>query len=587
MSKPRCILSLAAIALCLVLTGFGYRGQGGLPAQGDVLARQGYAAKQMSSQGVALLVDAPSILSQRLDVSHTTENPSLKDMADLDGDGDMDLLGTSGEFFVWDDETLFWWENDGQLGFSERVIATGQEIISAQAMDMDGDGDMDIVTYAAYPCNIYPCTPPSDEEIFWWENDGNQNFTKQSIREVTLRSTTHSPVLVDLDKDGDGDLVIYTSSDVLAWIENAPPDWVYHSISSGDYDGGEDFLVEDFDGDGDLDIALANDYTHPQYGWLEDRLDIWVNDGSPAFPTRVRLDSAEAKYTGNEDLKAVDFDGDGDLDLLTSNGDVDWWENQGELAFTRQEIIGNFTYNLNPGDLDGDNDIDILYRHGNFWVYLENLGAGVFQRRSIALVDPQRSITGDLDNDGRIDMLVYGTGNVDWLAFANAVPASLPFYDGFEEPFLGNEWENLLSEEGKVWLQSDTVLTGTQSLFFNEPAAEIILYLDLSGEEQVELSFVLGNELEPAVEDGVYISDDGLDWHLVVSRTQASTTEWTQFVVDLDVASALNGLELNDQFRVKFVLEQGGFWLDEVKAYVPGSAGTLKHIYLPAIIKQE
>lgn len=580
MNKIRRGLSLASIALCLVLPRFGY------PAQAEAPTR-GSPASRMPAAGDALAVDAPSILTHQLDVNHSTAKPLLRDMADLDGDGDIDLLGSSGEFFEWDDETLFWWENDGALGFSERVIASGQEIVSAKAFDMDGDGDMDIVTYATYPCNVFPCNPPADEELFWWENDGNQNFTKASIRQVTLRNTSHSPVLADMDKDGDGDLVIYTASDVLAWIENTPSGWGYHSLSSGDYDGGEDLVAGDYDGDGDVDIAIANDYTNPQYGWVLDRLDIWINDGSMAFPTRARLDSNEARYTNNYDLKAADFDGDGDLDLLTSNGDVEWWENQGGLAFARQEISGNVANDIYPGDLDGDGDVDVLYRHEDLRVYQENLGAGGFQRRAMALANPERVIIGDLDSDGRIDMLGYDFTQFYWMAHAGVTPASLPYNNGFEAAHLGDEWENLLSADGLIYIQSDTVVTGTQSLYFNEPTAELILYLDLSGQEQVELSFVLGNELEPTAEDGVYISDDGLDWHQVVSRTQASTTEWMQFVVDLDEAGALNGLELNDQFRVKFKLEQGGFWLDEVKAYVPGSAAALKYIYLPAVIKQE
>ena len=166
----------------------------------------------------------------------------------------------------------------------------------------------------------------------------------------------------------------------MAWLEFTPSGWVYHSIFLDEYDGVRNILVQDFDGDNDLDIAVANDYTHPTYGWVLDRLDIWVNDGSLAFPTRIRLDSADAKYVANVDLKAVDFDGDGDWDILSSNGDVEWWENQGSLQFSRQDISGYSVGGLYAGDVDGDGDIDILYK----WGYIENLGAGSFQRRSIA-----------------------------------------------------------------------------------------------------------------------------------------------------------------------------------------------------------
>jgi len=524
---------------------------------------------------------APSFSSQPLSVTHTSKVPTLRDMVDMDGDGDIDLLGTSagGE--------LFWWENDGNYGFSEHIIATEHSSTFAEGFDVDGDGDIDIVTYVPYDCDE-PCTNPEPSELFWWENYGSQNFTKSLIHKVTLKGTQYSPILVDLDKDGDGDLIIGESDDDLAWLEYAESGWDYYCINNKK--GIEDIVAGDFDGDNDLDIGAAYDYSHPSSGSNSDALMIWKNDGSKGFTSSVVIDN-EAKYDGNRDLKAVDFDNDEDLDLLSTNGDVEWWENLGDLQFIRHEISANSTYSVYPGDLEGDGDVDVFYTQGP-WMLMENLGTGEFQRRSIALADPEKSIFGDLDKDGSSDLVAYGSGAdeyFDWLEYVAVNPAALFFYDGFEDRTLGNSWENLLSDDGEVHLQSDTVISGTQSLSFTEPAAEIRLSLDLAGMEDVELSFVLGTELEQETEDGIYISEDGINWHMVISRTITSTTQVNQVLIDLDEARDLNGLTYNENFQIKFSLNGGGFWLDEVKVSAPGFSelDPIGYVYLPIVVRLE
>jgi hypothetical protein len=582
------------IVLGLLIFGSVVSARAGMPTRVDEAAQLspeipgsvwGDAAdKSYTTSAVNSAADtiAPSFSSQPLTVTYTTS--SNISMVDMDSDGDIDFLG-----YIYKGGMIFWWENDGNFVFSERIIATDPDTTLARPFDIDNDGDMDIVTYVDYPCP-FPCINPDPDEIFWWVNDGTQSFTKSLISKVTLRSTSYGLEIVDLDQDGDGDLIYISSAGSLSWREFTDSGWVTHLIQSSSlssFKGLEDIVTGDFDGDGDLDIVCPNDYDHPDYGNLYDALWLWENDGTTSFPTHIRLDDGDASYHGNRDMKAVDLDDDGDLDLLSATWQVSWWENQGDLQFDWQGFIDNSTYSLNPYDMDGDGDVDIYYRYGDLWVYLENLGTGDFQRRSIALLNSFNSI-GDLDKDGKIDLVVYDSSASQpftWLEYADVTPAALPFYDGFEDPYLGNSWENRLSERGVVNIQSETVITGTQSLYFAEPTAEIILHLDLSGEDQVDLSFLLANEDEPHGEDGLYISADGLDWHLVASRTITTTMEILQYEIDLDEAADLNGLVFNDHFQVKFTLNGGGFWMDEVEVYTP--ADRVSTIFLPMVVRLE
>ena len=62
--------------------------------------------------------------------------------ADVDGDGDMDVLSAS-----YADDKIAWYENDGSEGFTEHAISTSADgAISVFAADVDGDGDMDVLS---------------------------------------------------------------------------------------------------------------------------------------------------------------------------------------------------------------------------------------------------------------------------------------------------------------------------------------------------------------------------------------------------------------------------------------------------------
>jgi hypothetical protein len=106
--------------------------------------------------------------------------------ADVDGDGDMDVLSAS--FF---DDKIVWYDNDGSENFTANTISTATDGASSVfAADLDGDGDMDVVTASA-----------NDDTIAWHENDSNENFTLHEIN--TAADGARSVFAADVDSDGD------------------------------------------------------------------------------------------------------------------------------------------------------------------------------------------------------------------------------------------------------------------------------------------------------------------------------------------------------------------------------------------------
>ena len=62
--------------------------------------------------------------------------------ADVDGDGDLDVLSASPN-----DDKIAWYENDGNESFTEHVISTSADgAMDVYAADVDGDGDMDVLS---------------------------------------------------------------------------------------------------------------------------------------------------------------------------------------------------------------------------------------------------------------------------------------------------------------------------------------------------------------------------------------------------------------------------------------------------------
>lgn len=168
--------------------------------------------------------------------------------ADLDNDGDLDVLSASSE-----DNTIAWYENDYGLPptFSRHVIS---EVIyganSVFAVDLDDDGDIDVLS-----------TSYLNDTIAWHENDGESppNFKMRLIS--TKSEGAASVYATDLDNDGDIDVLSASSGDdAIAWYENdggSPPRFEMHIISKS-ADVARSVYAADVDGDGDVDVLSAS-----------------------------------------------------------------------------------------------------------------------------------------------------------------------------------------------------------------------------------------------------------------------------------------------------------------------------------------
>jgi hypothetical protein len=230
---------------------------------------------------------------------------------DFDADGDIDLAVGQ---FGYDDGEIRWLENLGEWRFRSRQLLSLPGTIHVPVADMDADGDLDVVALVSQ----------TFEQIYVFENDGAGGFTSRVAYGATNEDFGSSGIaLVDLDRDSDLD-VLYTNGDAFDYVPSLPRPWhgvqwlenrgglefVYHRI--GDVPGAYSARAVDADGDSDLDVfavSLFGDWSDPASQSI-----VWFeNDGGQRFTVR----DVDSSPTHLVVLDIGDLDGDGRADLVT------------------------------------------------------------------------------------------------------------------------------------------------------------------------------------------------------------------------------------------------------------------------------
>jgi len=387
-------------------------------------------------------------------------------VADLDGDGDPDVVVGA------QDGTFTVLENTGVLGnpaFTELVgVAnplSGEDLgyNTAPAFgDLDADGDLDLVAGAA--------AGGGTATLAWFENTGgplSPGFLEQTGGANPFDGITTTlvarPALVDLDADGDLDLILADVYGQLRYFENtgdaASPGFVERTGAANPLDG----IVEttgapaaiDADGDGDPDVVLGR--SDGTFRWLR-------NDGTATAPAFEELVEDASPLVG-QDVGAgstpafVDVDADGDPDLIVGADDGTIVAFQSRLGEAKEGPPVPFaqpaTTFAGPGafgDLDGDGDLDAIVTildgdpMGNESLYVvTNNGSQTspnFDSSAPAAGIPtysqsdlQAYALGDIDGDGDLDLVVVLFGGT--LSVWDNVGGSLvPSFSGPSYPFM-------------------------------------------------------------------------------------------------------------------------------------------------------
>ncbi len=266
--------------------------------------------------------------------------------ADVDGDGDMDVLGAA----VYADD-IAWWENtagDGTTWTEHTVDGDFVGANSVYAADIDGDGDVDVLGAAQ-----------NDDTIAWWENTAGDGTTWTEHLVDGSFTAAWSVYAADVDGDGDMDILGAAASGYdITWWENTASDgtaWAEHTVDG--YFNGISVYAADVDGDGDMDVLGA--------AQADDTIAWWENTAGDGTTWTEHL--VDGSFLGAMSVYAADVDGDGDMDVLGAafyDNDIAWWENitGNGIGWNVHAVDGAFdgATSVYAADVDGDGDMDVL-----------------------------------------------------------------------------------------------------------------------------------------------------------------------------------------------------------------------------------
>jgi hypothetical protein len=328
-------------------------------------------------------------------------------LADIDNDGNLEILVAS-EGSALTAGKVYLFESDGSsvAGWPYN-LPNGEQLVLSVG-DLDGNGSLEIVGATSHNPILQRSV------IYIWHADSTlympDVWPKYIDLEMppnsgTMQDYASTPVLVDLDNDGDLEIIVsvpvYEKGLIYIWHHDGT------NFSNWPIDTGDSYTIHsvtgDIDNDGDLEIIGTKG---------NGRMLVWNHDATPYLPGVW----PDLSYSFSKPILA-DLDQDKDLEIIveSTNNYVYVYHHDGQdmdgWPIPVEDIVGDPAWPpLVAGDVDGDGFPEIIAAGGKeknvyIWHHDGNLldsWPKIFPDEFIGA----SPIIGDLDNDGKVELFI-------------------------------------------------------------------------------------------------------------------------------------------------------------------------------------
>lgn len=314
-------------------------------------------------------------------------------LADVDGDGDLDILTANGRHWA-EQDFVYLNSGDGRMLEANYLGRSKSASYTIQAGDLDGNGTIDAVVVR----------DKLDAAVYL--NDGTGQYAFSSVISGS-KGNARTAALVDTNADNFPDLVIAT---------RRGRDMIYRGNGKGGFDSGTPLpdagfgstglATGDLDNDGDIDIVIARRDDAESV--------VMLNQAGNFRPFPLPESKGDhrqaviAELTGDQypDIVLADTDGS----FLLYHGSASGKFNA-PRTFGR---AGDLVQALAAIDVDGDGDLDLFAGCEGRNLILQNDGSGVFARQEIGEeADTYGVAVGDMNGDGLNDIVVANSGSAN------------------------------------------------------------------------------------------------------------------------------------------------------------------------------
>ncbi len=334
-----------------------------------------------------------------------SEGPAYTQVSDLHWEGNRLVAFTYGRG-VWRSGPI----SGGSSGPAIALLGaslSGTQFGSIEWGDVDGDGDLDVIWTGNRA--VSDTLPPSPA-TYLGRNNGAGTFTQiiPGLPQVWAGAARLG------DYDGDGDLDVAISGErsgpaLVARVYRNSGGVFSDIFGSFEPVAYSDQVWGDFDNDGDLDLVIAG-RAGPAYG-NAGLTRLYVNTGGSFSASPMAFVGVQ-----HASLDAGDYDGDGDLDLLvagwqgaTTTPVTILYRNDGGVFMNAGAGLPGVEYSAEFGDYDEDGDLDLLLMGSNALWVIRNNGGGIYVPiLTLAQQLDGQASWGDYDNDGDLDIAVNG-----------------------------------------------------------------------------------------------------------------------------------------------------------------------------------